>query len=81
MHILIKKWAPGTGGVQGGRTDERQGGQQEDKTRGVDKRRRWSMTGVGDARSRGKARGRGRARSGGETASGGGWPAWQRGMR
>ena len=81
MHILINTWAPGTRRVQSGRTDERQGGLQEGKTRGVGKGRRWSRTGVGDARSRGKARGRGGARCGGDTARGGGWPAWQRGMR
>ena len=46
-------------------------GLQEGKTRGVGKGRRWSRTGVGDARSRAKARERGGARSGGDTASGG----------
>ena len=81
VHILINTWAPGTQRVQGGWTDERQGGLQEGKTRGVGKGRRWSRTGVGDARSRIKARWRGGARSGGDTASGGGRPAWQRGMR
>ena len=57
MHILINTWVPGTPRVQGGRTDERQGRLQEGKTRGVGKGIRWSRTGVGDARSRGKAGG------------------------
>ena len=57
MHILINTWAPGTRGVQGGRTDERQGWPQEEKTRGVGKGRRWSRTGVPDERSRGKGHG------------------------
>ena len=81
MHIFINTWAPGTRRVQAGGADERQGELQAGKTGGVGKKRRWSRTGVGDARSRGKARGRGGARSGGDTASAGGWLAWQRGMR
>ena len=33
MLIISNTWAPGTGGVQDGRADERQGGLQEVRTR------------------------------------------------
>ena len=41
MLIIINTGAPGSRGVQNGRADERQGGLQEGKTRGVGKGRRW----------------------------------------
>ena len=39
--IIINTGAPGTRGVQDGRADERQGGLQQGKTRGVGKGWRW----------------------------------------
>ena len=41
MLIVINTGAPGARGVLEGRADERQGGLQERRTRGVGKGRRW----------------------------------------
>ena len=41
MLIIINTGAPGAWGVQEGRADERQGGLQEQTTRGIGKGRRW----------------------------------------
>ena len=41
MLIIINTGAPGTRGVQEGRSEETQGGLQEGRTRGVGNGRRW----------------------------------------
>ena len=41
MLIIINTGAPGTQGVQEGQADERQGGLQEGRTRGVGGGERW----------------------------------------